>query len=45
MNEDPYKLSLGNFLAGGESSDPLKAPDSFTNWYRDSAFAAVNAAG
>ena len=35
MNEDPFKLSLSNFLAG-ESEDPLQAPPSFTNWVRDS---------
>jgi 8-amino-7-oxononanoate synthase len=35
MNEDPFKLSLGNFLAG-ESKDPLQAPPSFTNWVRAS---------
>lgn len=35
MNEDPFKLSLGNFLAGGESSDPLEAPASFTNWFKE----------
>src|SRR2546421_9532448 len=34
MNEqDPAKLSLSNFLAG-ETSDPLQAPPSFTNWMR-----------
>jgi 8-amino-7-oxononanoate synthase len=38
MNQDPFKLSLSNFLAG-ESSDPLQAPPSFTNWVRDSAWA------
>ena len=38
-NHDPFKLSLGNFLAAGESSDPLKAPASFTNWVRESAWA------
>ena len=40
MNDDPFKLSLGNFLAGGESNDPLQAPPSFTNWARASAWAA-----
>lgn len=35
MNEDPFKLSLSNFLAG-ESNDPLEAPPSFTNWVRAS---------
>jgi 8-amino-7-oxononanoate synthase len=39
MNEDPAKLSLSNFLAG-ESSDPLQAPPSFTNWMRLGAWAA-----
>lgn len=38
MNEDPFKLSLGNFLAG-ESNDPLQAPPSFTKWARASAWA------
>jgi 8-amino-7-oxononanoate synthase len=38
MNQDPFKLSLSNFLAG-ESSDPLQAPPSFTNWVRESAWA------
>jgi glycine C-acetyltransferase len=38
-NDDPFKLSLGNFLAAGESSDPLRAPASFTNWVRESAWA------
>jgi glycine C-acetyltransferase len=36
MNDDPFKLSLGNFLATGESKDPLQAPASFTNWVRAS---------
>jgi glycine C-acetyltransferase len=40
MNDDPFKLSLGNFLAGGESNDPLQAPPSFTTWARASAWAA-----
>ncbi len=31
MNEDPFKLSLSNFL-GSESSDPLQAPASFAKW-------------
>jgi hypothetical protein len=39
MNEDPFKLSLGNFIAN-ESDDPLQAPPSFTNWVRASAWAA-----
>jgi glycine C-acetyltransferase len=39
MNQDPAKLSLSNFLAG-ESSDPLQAPASFTNWMRVGAWAA-----
>ncbi|MEY2526024.1 MAG: hypothetical protein QOE73_795, partial [Verrucomicrobiota bacterium] len=34
MNDDPFKLSLRNFLAG-DSSDPLEAPPSFTNWIRE----------
>jgi 8-amino-7-oxononanoate synthase len=38
MNEDPAKLSLSNFLAG-ETSDPLQAPPSFTNWMRMGAWA------
>ncbi len=38
MNQDPAKLSLSNFLAG-ESSDPLQAPASFTNWMRVGAWA------
>jgi glycine C-acetyltransferase len=37
-NEDPAKLSLSNFLAG-ETSDPLQAPPSFTNWMRVGAWA------
>jgi 8-amino-7-oxononanoate synthase len=39
MNQDPYKLSLSNFLAAGESTDPLQAPASFTTWVRASAWA------
>ena len=39
MNDDPAKLSLSNFLAG-ETSDPLQAPPSFTNWMRVGAWAA-----
>ncbi len=38
MNDDPAKLSLGNFLAG-ETNDPLQAPPSFTNWMRVGAWA------
>jgi glycine C-acetyltransferase len=38
MNEDPAKLSLSNFLAG-ETSDPLQAPPSFTNWMQVGAWA------
>ncbi len=38
MTEDPFKLSLSNFLAA-ESKDPLEAPPSFTEWVRDSAWA------
>ena len=38
MTEDPFKLSLSNFLAG-ESNDPLEAPPSFTKWVRESAWA------
>ena len=36
MNDDPFKLSLGNFLATRESNDPLQAPATFTNWVRAS---------
>src|SRR3954452_20112481 len=36
MSDDPFKLSLGNFLATAESKDPLQAPASFTNWVRAS---------
>jgi 8-amino-7-oxononanoate synthase len=39
MNQDPFKLSLGNFLSARESNDPLQAPPSFTNWVRESAWA------
>jgi 8-amino-7-oxononanoate synthase len=39
MNQDPFKLSLSNFLAG-ESSDPLQAPPSFTSWVHEQAWAA-----
>lgn len=39
MNQDPFKLSLSNFLAG-ESNDPLQAPPSFTKWANASAWAA-----
>jgi 8-amino-7-oxononanoate synthase len=39
MNQDPFKLSLSNFLAAGESDDPLQAPPSFTSWVRESAWA------
>src|SRR6266576_3452316 len=38
MNQDPFKLSLSNFLAG-ETQDPLQAPPTFTQWVRDSAWA------
>jgi len=38
MNEDPAKLSLSNFFAS-ETSDPLQAPPSFTNWMRVGAWA------
>ena len=38
MNDDPAKLSLSNFLAG-ETSDPLQAPPTFTNWMRVGAWA------
>jgi 8-amino-7-oxononanoate synthase len=38
MTEDPFKLSLSNFLAG-ESNDPLEAPPSFTRWMHESAWA------
>jgi glycine C-acetyltransferase len=38
MIEDPFKLSLSNFLAA-EGRDPLQAPPSFTQWVRDSAWA------
>jgi glycine C-acetyltransferase len=41
MTEDPFKLSLGNFLASRESSDPLQAPPSFTNWVREQAWAGT----
>ena len=39
MNDDPFKLSLSNFLAAGESIDPLQAPASFTKWVEASAWA------
>jgi 8-amino-7-oxononanoate synthase len=39
MNDDPFKLSLGNFIAN-ESKDPLQAPPSFTKWVQASAWAA-----
>jgi 8-amino-7-oxononanoate synthase len=38
MNEDPSKFSLSNFLVG-ESSDPLEAPATFTDWVRTGAWA------
>jgi 8-amino-7-oxononanoate synthase len=38
MDEDPFKLSLSNFLAG-ETRDPLQAPPTFSKWVRDSAWA------
>jgi 8-amino-7-oxononanoate synthase len=38
MDEDPFKLSLSNFLAG-ETQDPLQAPPTFTKWVKDSAWA------
>ena len=31
MNDNPIKLSLGNFLAS-KGKDPLQAPLSFTKW-------------
>ncbi len=40
MNQDPFKLSLGNFLAARESNDPLQAPPTFTNWMREQAWAS-----
>src|ERR1051325_4150061 len=39
MNNDPAKLSLSNFIAAGESRDPLEAPQSFTRWMQAGAFA------
>ena len=39
MSQDPFKLSLGNFLFARESNDPLEAPRSFTNWIEDQAWA------
>jgi 8-amino-7-oxononanoate synthase len=39
MNQDPFKLSLVNFLAA-EGSDPLEAPPSFTSWMHTQAWAA-----
>jgi glycine C-acetyltransferase len=39
MSQNPFKLSLSNFLAG-ENDDPLQAPSSFTNWVRNGAWAA-----
>jgi glycine C-acetyltransferase len=39
QNQDPFKLSLSNFLAAGESNDPLQAPPNFTKWVRESAWA------
>jgi glycine C-acetyltransferase len=39
MNEDPFKLSLSNFLAAGDSIDPLQAPANFTKWVEASAWA------
>src|SRR5438046_168608 len=38
MNEDPAKLSLSNFLAGG-SNGPLQAAVSLTSWMRVGAWA------
>jgi 8-amino-7-oxononanoate synthase len=35
VSDDPFKLSLSNFLAG-ESKDPLEAPPSFTSWVKAS---------
>src|ERR1700704_4296655 len=40
MNQDPFKLSLGNFLFACESDDPLEAPRTFTNWMREQAWAS-----
>lgn len=40
MTQDPFKLSLSNFLAAGESSDPLQAPRRFMAWVRESSWAA-----
>src|SRR5207237_3476711 len=39
MNQDPFKLSSGNFLSARESNDPLQAPPTFTNWMREQAWA------
>jgi 8-amino-7-oxononanoate synthase len=36
MSDDPFKLSLSNFLAG-ESKDPLQAPATFTHWVQAQA--------
>jgi glycine C-acetyltransferase len=33
MSDDPFKLSLSNFLAA-ESKDPLQAPPSFSSWVK-----------
>jgi len=38
MTDNPFKLSLSNFLAA-ETSDPLQAPPSFTQWAHDSGWA------
>jgi len=40
MTQDPFKLSLSNFLASGKSNDPLQTPEGFTQWVRASAWAA-----
>ena len=40
MNQDPFKLSLGNFLVTRECDDPLQAPPSFTKWMHEQAWAA-----
>src|SRR5439155_10149522 len=38
-NQDPFKLSSGDFLSARETHDPLQAPPSFTNWMREQAWA------
>jgi len=40
-NNDTFKFSLSNFLAGSENSDPFEVPRSFSMWVRLGSWAAA----